>query len=123
MPTYCFRCPECGHAESEVRPMSKACGQKRCGNCGAVSNRDLRAEHCNFKNCTGNWPMESDAAGVDVSQAAEAAAHAKAIGVPTEFNPQTGNPVFTSRNHRKRYCEAVGLYDRNGGYGDPQKRS
>jgi len=123
MPTYCFKCSECGYTESEIRPMAKANAEKFCSGCGSLSNRDLRAEHGNFKNCAANWPMESDAAGVDVSQVSEATAHARAVGVPTEFNPETGNPIFTSRNHRKRYCEAVGLYDRNGGYSDPRKRS
>jgi len=83
--------------------MSEARNKKRCGNCGANSSRDLKAEHCGVKNCAGNWPMESDAAGVDVSQVAEATAHAKAIGVPTEFNSQTGNPAFPRRNNFCRH--------------------
>jgi len=42
-------------------------------------------------------------------------------GVPTDYT-RDGCPIFTSRAHRKRYCEAHGYFDRNGGYGDPQKR-
>jgi len=64
--------------------------------------------------------MESDAVGVNPTQRIEAMAHAKKIGVPTEFNNE-GQAVFTSRMHRKKYCEAIGYFDRNGGYSDPQR--
>ena len=33
-----------------------------------------------------------------------------------------GRAIFNSRAHRKRYCESIGMFDRNGGYGDPQRR-
>lgn len=68
------------------------------------------------------WPMCSDAAGVHPDQVAEAQAAATGLGVPTEFTPD-GRAVFRSPRHRKLYCEAVGLYDRNGGYGDPQRKN
>ena len=127
MPTYCFiradnRQPiELVMTAAELQKRQSKEGWIKLDD-GALAFRDLRAEHAGAKHCPGNWPMESDAAGVDPSQVKEAAQHAKSLGIPTEFNPQTGNPVFTSRSHRKKYCEAVGLYDRNGGYGDPQKR-
>jgi hypothetical protein len=63
----------------------------------------------------------SDAAGVAPSQVKEATDHSRKIGIPTEFTPD-GQAIFTSRSHRKRYLEAVGLFDRNGGYGDPQRQ-
>ena len=66
--------------------------------------------------------MESDAAGVDVTQVNEAMAHSRSIGVPTDFNKETGAAIFTSKKHRKQYCEAIGLYDRNGGYSDPSRK-
>jgi hypothetical protein len=79
--------------------------------------RDLIAE--DFKTQKPScWPMESDAAGVHPDQVKEAAAYAQQMGVPTEYNPKTGNPIFTGRNHRKRFCEISGLRDRNAGYGD-----
>lgn len=67
---------------------------------------------------TSAWPIKSDALGVHPKQAREAEEHARQKGVPTEFTPQ-GQPVFRSREHRKQYCRAYGVYDRNGGYGDP----
>lgn len=80
--------------------------------------RDLVAEHGGTKDTPGAWPMESDAAGVNPVQIPEARAYARKMGVPTEYNPQTGAPILTSRDHRKRFCEISALYDRNAGYGD-----
>lgn len=68
------------------------------------------------------WPLISDALGVHCSQVAEATESAKAKGVPTEFTP-AGQPIFTSREHRKQYCRAYGFFDRNGGYGDAAPRN
>jgi hypothetical protein len=69
------------------------------------------------------WPMRSDAFGVHPSQAAEAYRESVAAGVPTEFDPQTGQAVFRDRYHRKRAVEALSpMYDLDGGYSDPQPR-
>jgi len=63
--------------------------------------------------------MYSDAAGVAPSQVREAEEHARKIGIPTSFL-KDGRAIFEGPAHRKTYCEAVGLFDRNGGYSDPQ---
>jgi hypothetical protein len=69
------------------------------------------------------WPMRSDAFGVHPSQAAEAYRESVAAGVPTEFDPHTGQAVFRDRHHRKRAVEALSpMYDLDGGYSDPQPR-
>lgn len=80
-------------------------------------HRDFKAEQTGFVDRPGTWPMESDACGVHPDQAKEYAAYLREKGVPTEVNSD-GNPVFTSREHRKRVCAATGMYDRNAGYGD-----
>jgi hypothetical protein len=67
------------------------------------------------------YPMKSDAAGVHVSQRMDAIAESHAMGIPTDFTPD-GRAVFESANHRKRYCEAIGHWDKDGGYSDPQRR-
>lgn len=69
----------------------------------------------------GTWPMHSDAAGVNPNQREEAYRESVASGVPTHFD-SSGCAIFTSQGHRRKYCEAHGLYDRNGGYGDPQRK-
>lgn len=61
-------------------------------------------------------PIVSDAIAVLPNQAAEAAREAAKHGVPTEF--REGKPVFTSREHRRKYMRSVGVHDRRGGYGD-----
>lgn len=63
-------------------------------------------------------PLLSDALAVHPEQIAEAEASAKAKGVPTEFEPEYGRPVFTSRSHRRAYLRAYGMHDNQGGYGD-----
>ena len=80
--------------------------------------RDFQAEHKGTRHAPGNWPMESDAAGVAASQVKEATEHANSIGIPTNFTEE-GSAIFTSAQHRKDYCRAIGMHDRNGGYGDP----
>lgn len=64
------------------------------------------------------WPFESDAAGVHPDQVSEAQEHCRKHGVPTEFNPKTGNPVMRSRKHRREFHKVWGVKDRDAGYGD-----
>lgn len=66
------------------------------------------------------WPMKSDALSVHPDEIEAATKEAREMGVPTEFD-KAGRPIFTDPRHRKKYCEKSGYYDRNGGYGDPQK--
>jgi hypothetical protein len=66
------------------------------------------------------WPIFSDAAGVAPSQVGEARQKFAELGLKTEVL-EDGRVVFESQKHRKQHCEAVGLYDRNASYGDPQK--
>jgi hypothetical protein len=68
---------------------------------------------------SGCWPMHSDAAGVHVTQIKQAYEHSVKIGCKTEFDNE-GRAIFTSPQHRKRYCRAIGLCDRNAGYSDPE---
>jgi len=72
------------------------------------------------KTTNAKWPILSDAAGVAPSQVGEARQKFADLGLNTEVM-RDGRVVFTSASHRKKHCEAVGLYDRNGGYGDPQR--
>lgn len=66
------------------------------------------------------WPMKSDALGCHPDQDQEFMDNAEVLGVPTEF--KDGFAILRSPGHRKEYAEATECYDRNGGYGDPQKR-
>lgn len=115
MPRYCFTDNE-GNTVCRVYPMAKIPKKITLGK--TVFYRNIRAEHTDVRHTPGNWPMKSDAAGVHPDQIQEAYQHSVKVGIPTEFTPD-GRAVFTSRKHRRDYCRAIGLHDRNGGYGDP----
>ena len=121
MPMYSYKCAECGADVERFFNMGQSKSRVKCA-CGAIANRDIAADFRHRRTYPNNYPMESDAAGVLPSQADEAYKESVKRGVPTQFNKETGCAIFESKGHRKRYCEAVGLFDRNGGYSDPQKR-
>jgi hypothetical protein len=97
----------------------------KCEACGGGTRRGGKCTLCEVLNSSqapdghrpDGWPMTSEAAAVRVDQIPQAAARARKLGVPTEYN-QAGQPVFTSRQHRKRYLHAHHLRDNSGGYGD-----
>jgi len=66
----------------------------------------------------GNWPMESYALGVPIEDVPEMMKKDRAADVPTNYNDQ-GEPIFTSKTHRRKYCKLHEFHDRNGGYSDP----
>jgi len=116
MPTYCYTNGD--RTIEEHYPMGEAPRKIRRG--GRTYHRDFRAEQVGTRP-PGNWPMESDALGVNPEQIAEAEAHSREIGIPTRFTKE-GCAVFESPQHRKRYAEALGYFDRNGGFSDPQPK-
>lgn len=120
MPTYCFtNCKgetiERFYEVNDVRPEKIRVGRM-------IYRRDMAAELGQRRpgRCA-NWPMKSDALGVAEDQIEEATAEARRCGVPTEFT-KDGRAILTSAKHRKQYAELYGMYDRNGGYGDPQRK-
>ena len=117
---YTFRC-ECGASFVKSRPVRQAGRRARCPKCPRMAKRDVVGDHSGVYHNAGNWPMLSEGAGVHPTQQIEAMQHSDKIGVPTEFTAD-GQAVFRSAAHRKRYCEAVGLYDRNAGHADPLPR-
>jgi hypothetical protein len=68
--------------------------------------------------CSGTYPFASYAAGVSPSQVPQMKILDRANGVPTEYTGG-GDPIFTSKGHRKRYLETHNMHDRNAGYSDP----
>lgn len=62
-------------------------------------------------------PIASEACAVHPRRRKEAIESAIKKGVPTEFNFK-GQPIFTSRSHRKQYLKAYGMHDNDGSYGD-----
>lgn len=120
MPSYVFKC-RAGHRHEKVLPAADAGKKQKCRQCNRVAERDYVAEHGGYRHKPGNWPMASEAMAVHPDQISEAVEEARKIGVPTEFTRE-GSPVFTGPDHRRKYCEAHGVRDNNGGYSDPQGR-
>lgn len=81
--------------------------------------RDLVGDLSSTLSAVRTGEMRSVAIGVHPSQVEDAQREAAAVGVPTEYDPKTGDAIFTSREHRKRLCKALGYFDRDAGYGDP----
>jgi len=66
------------------------------------------------------YPMVSEiAAGVHPDLRHQAMEACEAAGVPTFYN-ENGDPVWTDQKHRREHCKAIGLADRNCGYGGAQ---
>jgi hypothetical protein len=63
------------------------------------------------------YPFYSHSASVGYENVDEARGICTKAGIPTEFNSD-GEPKFTGKKHRQKYCKEFGLYDRNAGYGD-----
>lgn len=120
MPLYSYSCEDCGnvfevHGAMEApRPASIA-----CQHCGKNAKRDIAADLRGFRgNREGAWPLVSDGAAVSVDMVPEYEKFDQSHGVKTEY--RDGRPVFTSRSHRREYCKAHNIFDRDGGYGDAQ---
>ena len=123
MPYYIYKNPTTGEKTSifmtikEMENASNADGSIELE--GNLWQRDLAAEinSTQIGSCA-VWPLKSDAAGVHPSQANEFRKDSMQRGVPTEFDKETGQAVFTSRKHRAQYLKAYGMHDKSGGYGD-----
>ncbi len=113
---YSYICGVCQHRQTVARAMNDDEQLVLCNKCACVSHRDFVTDFGKRKPC-GNWPMASYAAGVHPKQIPEMRKFDKKHHVPTDYTPD-GDPILTSPKHRKKYCEAHGLYDRNAGLND-----
>lgn len=118
MPAYCFKCESCGNSESITRTMDKSDMPLACSKCGKGMTRDYPAEAPGRRARCDTYPFASDALGGHPDDRAALTQEAIAFGVPTEIN-SAGNPIMRSASHRKKYCNALKIHDRNAGYSDP----
>ena len=72
--------------------------------------------------CPSNYPMKSDAMGINPVQIPEAMAADERLGIRIHYDPDTGQATYADKIQRKKHCEAHGFFDRNGGYSDPQRK-
>lgn len=121
MLTYCYICDSTNHRlERQFEPGT---APVLLHENGVIYHRDLQAEQCSGKRSrSGNiWrskPIYSRSVAVHPRQIPRAVEYCKQMGVPTEFDPM-GHPIFTSRAHRRKHCQARGWVDYDGGYSDP----
>lgn len=62
--------------------------------------------------------QESYAAGTNPDYLREQMLVDSLLGVPTEYTAD-GDAIFRDRHHRREYLRLNGMYDRDGGYSDP----
>jgi hypothetical protein len=95
---------------------------------GKLTMNDGRTATSYFNPQTGistvpsNYPMTCSAAGVHPGQIKEHMDHLKAKGCGQVNHTSDGDVIFESKGQRRKVCEVLGLYDRNGSYGDPQPK-
>lgn len=69
-----------------------------------------------------NYPMVCTAAGVHPGQIKEHMEHLRQMGCGQVNHTKDGDVIFESKGQRKKVLEALGLFDRNGGYSDPSTK-
>jgi len=69
-----------------------------------------------------NYPMVSSAAGVHPADIQRHMEHLRQKGCGQVDHTSDGDIIFRDKHQRKRVCEALGLFDRDGGYSDPAPR-
>ena len=123
MPTYCYTCPACRESFELFAPVAEFRRERPCA-CGEKAFIDLAKQQLRQRSGEGKWPMLSEAAAVDAEQVPYMQKYLAERGIRTEYvaDEAGAKPLFTSARHRKLHCEAIGLHDLNGGYGDPQKK-
>ena len=117
MTIYTYKCNACGHKQEVSRGMNEDEQLVICEKCSTIMQRDFQTDFGKKSHC-GNWPMASYAAGVNPKQIPEMREFDKEHGVPTDYTSE-GDPIMKSPAHRRKYCEAHGLFDRNAGLNDP----
>ena len=75
-----------------------------------------------IKTYSGNYPQVSSAAGVHPADIKAHMDHLRAGGLGQVNHTKDGDIIFESAGQRKRVCEFLGLYDRNGSFSDPQPK-
>lgn len=66
-----------------------------------------------------NYPMVCTSAGVHPGQIKEHMEHLRQKGCGQVNHTKDGDLIFESKGQRKKVLEALGMFDRRGGYSDP----
>jgi hypothetical protein len=87
---------------------------------GGKGKMDFSA-HAGISTCPSNYPMACEAMAVNPEDVSRQKAEDRKRGVRETDYTKDGSPIFNDKLHRREYCESQGFFDRNGGYGDPQR--
>jgi hypothetical protein len=79
-------------------------------------------QHSKMQSLPANYPMVCTAAGVHPGQIKEHMEHLRQQGCGQVNHTKDGDIIFESKGQRKKVCEALGLFDRQAGYSDPQPK-
>ncbi len=80
-------------------------------------------QHSFISTVPANYPMVCTAAGVHPADIKAHMEHLRQMGCGQVNHTSDGDLIFESKGQRKKVCEALGLFDRNGSYGDPQPKN
>lgn len=82
---------------------------------GQTLHRDFvaRGHQKNHKNL---WPLRSRGLGVGVDQVDEAEKHCQEIGIPTDFDKQTGEAILNDNGHRNKLMDYYEIGDKDACY-------
>lgn len=115
--TYCYKCFTCNTVTERVSMVEGRKAWVRCSKCGRRAVRDLQGEHGQHRDTPGNYPRLSEAVGCHPKQVAAYSKIAKEKGVPTEIT-KGGFVKFRDKTHERKFCQALGYYQRNAGFSD-----
>lgn len=120
MPAYCYTTDD-GEVVERVYPMGKAPRKIKLRD-GRTANRNFAVEHsAPVPTTDACWPLYSRALGVPPESVAEHTKFFADRGIPCEFKENKHGMYdmkLNSRQHRRQVLRAVGMHDRDGGYGD-----
>jgi hypothetical protein len=121
MPTYEFQ-TENGEIVELFMPFAEHDRRVKDGKIKLDDGRIARTyfnPHSGISTMPSCYPMVSSAAGVHPGQVKEHMDHLRKMGCGQVNHTSDGDVIFESKGQRKKVCEALGLYDRNGGHSDP----
>ena len=116
MPLYTYKC-SCGNRHQVTKPMSESERPELCKKCSFVMSRDFQADF-GKQHHGDTYPYASAALGVHPDELPARMAFDKAKGVPTDYDGEC-DPIMRSKKHRREFCRAHGVHDRNASYSDP----
>jgi len=118
MPTYIFRCDECGAMFEETCTVSEMKTEKQC-ECGKTAQRDIGAEQRGGQKCgeRGFWNHISEAMAVRPDEVQQTIEEDRKMGsMASDYLPD-GRLVFRSMYQLRKYQQDRNMIDKSSFYG------